>query len=487
MTGEQATRPLVLDPDRCFSPEPGQRRLARGLYEQVSTLPIVSPHGHVDPRLFADEGASWGSPADLLIIPDHYVFRMLYSRGTGMGQLGIKPQQPGESWASEQDHRAVWQRFAENFYLFRGTPTGYWLRDELANVFGIDTVLDAHTAQPAYERIEQLLSTPEYRPRALFDRFNIEVLCTTDKASDSLEHHERIANSAWGRNAQGQLRVRPTFRPDAVVNLDSPGWKTELNALGVACGQEIAGYRAFIRALEDRRSYFKAHGATATDHAAITPYTEYLDEDEAEQIFGRALSGDATSADAARFTGHMLIEMARMSTEDGLVMQLHAGSYRSHNPLVASRFGRDMGADIPVATEWTCNLRELLARYGNDPRLTLILFTLDESGYSRELAPLAGHYPALRLGPPWWFHDSFNGMRRYFDLVVETAGLYNTTGFNDDTRAFPSIPARHDLWRRTVADWVAGLLVRGLIDEHDAEQMTYDASYGLAKQVYGLG
>ena len=474
--------PFTLSPDRCFSPDPAQRGVARELYNTVRDLPLVCPHGHVDPRLLANPDATWGTPADLLIIPDHYIFRMLYSQGVPLEALGV-PTRDGSP--VETDHRAIWQRFAEHFHLFRGTPTGLWLAAELAELFGVTVRLNRDSAQAVYDQIAATLATPEFRPRALFDRFNIELLCTTDAASDSLDYHRQILASGWGGSPDAP-KVRPTFRPDGVVNIDQPGWRAELDALSAAWGRDITSCAAFIQALEERRSFFKSMGARATDHAALTAYTAELAPAEAEAIFGRALRGQASAEDATRFRGHMLMEMARMSIEDGLVMQLHVGSFRNHNAALFERFGRDKGADIPVAVEWTQGLRPLLNRYGVDSRLTLILFTVDEGGYSRELAPLAGHYPALRLGPPWWFFDSLNGMRRYFDLVMETAGLQNTVGFNDDTRAFPSIPARHDVWRRASADWVAGLLVRGLIDEEDAQEMMADLAYRLAKRAYRL-
>lgn len=473
-----------LSPDRCFSPDPAQRNLARQLYGLVRHLPLVCPHGHVDPRLLADPGASFGSPVDLLIIPDHYVTRMLYSQGVALEALGVPRLDDGPV---EADHRLIWQRFAERFHLFRGTPTGYWLTVELAEVFGIGTKLGAESAQAVYDRIEQRLGEPAFRPRALFERFGIEVLCTTDAASDPLTHHRQALDDGWGRDPKtGRPKMLPTFRPDGIVNLDRPDWRQQLEALGRAWGREITSYALLVQALEDRRVFFRQVGAVATDHAATTADTGELGPEEADAIFQRALFGRATAQDATRFTGHMLMQMARMSVEDGLVMQLHVGSLRNHDSQLFAHFGADRGADIPVATEWTRSLRPLLNKYGNDPRLTLILFTLDESTYSREMAPLAGHYPALKLGPPWWFHDSFNGMRRYFDLVMEAAGLYNTTGFNDDTRAFLSIPVRHDLWRRVAADWIAGLLLRGLIDEGDAEEMVLDCGYRLAKRAYGL-
>jgi glucuronate isomerase len=355
-----------------------------------------------------------------------------------------------------------------------------WLNHELHDVFGIDEKLASESAQAIYDHIAAELRKPEFRPRRLFERFNIEVLATTDAATDSLDHHRRIRESGW------KGRVVPTFRPDSVINIDRPDWRESIRGLGEICGSEITSVRRLIAALEERRAYFKAMGATATDHAAPTPFTVELSGHEAEAIFQRAMRGEASAEDCARFTGNMLIENARMSIEDGLVMQLHPGSYRNHNRTIFERFGADKGADIPIPVEYTRNLWPLLNRYGNDPRLTLILFTLDEATYSRELAPLAGHYPALKLGPPWWFYDSVNGMRRYRDLVMETAGLYNTAGFNDDTRAFPSIPARHDLARRVDANWIAGLVIRGIVDMADAEEMIHDAAYRLARRTYRL-
>ncbi len=467
-----------LPEDRYFDPDPAQRRIARELYGAVTHLPLICPHGHVDPRLLADEDAIFGTPAELLIIPDHYVFRMLYSQGIPLESLGIPRADGGPV---EQDHRRVWQTFADNFCLFRGTPTGVWLASELNDVFGIDEKLTGETAQGIYDRLEAKLATPEYRPRALFERFNIEVLCTTDAPFDPLQHHQALRASGW------QADIRPTFRPDAVVNLLAPGWRSNIDALGEASGRSVSSYASYIQALEDRRAYFKSLGATATDQSAQSAYTEALSLSEAEAIFQRGLSGQATDTDAHRFTGQMLMESARMSIEDGLVMQLHVGSVRNHNPLIFDHFGADMGCDIPQRSEFTRNLRPLLNKYGNDSSLSLILFNLDETTYSRELAPLAGHYPAVKLGPPWWFFDSINGMVRYFEGVMETAGLQNTAGFNDDTRAFPSIPARHDLWRRSASNWIAGLVVRGIVDMEDAHEMGQDLAYRLAKRAYGFG
>lgn len=466
-----------LSEERYFDPDPAQRKIAVDLYASLDDLPLVCPHGHVDPQLFAEPNFSFGSPTELLIIPDHYIFRMLYSQGVALEDLGVPRVDGG---LVETDHRKIWQIFADNIHLFRGTPSGMWLRDELYFVFGIQEKLNGENAQTIYDQIDARLRSPEYSPRRLYERFNIEVLCTTDAATDTLEHHQAIRASGWNG------RILPTFRPDNVVNIATPGWSDQIASLAEVCGIEITGYRSFIEALENRRAFFIENGAKATDHAALTAYTERLDEAEAEAIFQRALAGRATGEDAYQFSGHMLMEMARMSIEDGLVMQLHVGSYRNHNAVIYDPFGPDKGADIPITTEFTRSLRPLLSAYGNDPGLSLILFNLDETTYARELAPLAGHYPAVKLGPPWWFHDSLNGIGRYFDQVMETAGLYNTAGFNDDTRAYPSIPARHDVWRRASANWVAGLTARGIVDKKEAYEMVRALAYDLAKKAYNL-
>ena len=458
-------------PDRYFEPDPTVREIARKLYQVAARLPLVCPHGHVDPRMLADDLA-FPNPAALFVVPDHYLFRMLYSQGVPLEELGVPRLDGGPV---ETDPRRIWQRLADKFYLFRGTPSGCWLQDELAGVFGIEEPLTSQSATPIYDQISQKLATPEFRPRALFDRFRIEVLCTTDAATDSLEHHRKIRESGW------KGRVLPTFRPDAAVNILAPAWPMEIEKLG-----GITSFKEYIAALEKRRVFFKSMGAVSTDHAVVQPFAEELPAAEVEAIFTRALRGQASQEDARRFTAHMLMEFARMSAEDGLVMQLHAGSWRNHNHVIFEKFGLDKGCDIPVANEFTLNLRPLLNKFGNDPRLRLVLFTLDESTYSRELATLAGHYPAVRLGPPWWFHDSIQGMLRYRQRVTETAGIYNTAGFNDDTRAFLSIPARHDLCRRVDSGFLAGLVARHIIDMEDAEQMIVDLSYNLAVDTYRL-
>jgi len=469
----------ALDPDRCFDPDPTVRRVARELFDETRRLPLLSPHGHVDPRILATN-EPFAEPAALIVQPDHYILRMLYARGVPLEALGI-PRRDGAS--VEADPRKVWQLFADHYYLFRGTPTGVWLDYELHEVFGVRDRLTGESASGIYGAILERLSAPEFRPRALFERFHIEVLTTTDKASDPLEHHRTIRGSGWPR-AGG--RVIPCFRPDAVFRIASPGWPAELEALGREHGAPLTDYAEFVCALADRRTFFRRMGATATDHAVLEPYTTWLPPDEAEVLFQQARQGQVTPADERRFTAHLLMEMARLSLQDGLVMQLHAGALRDHNRQLFEQFGPDRGGDIPVATEFTRNLRPLLNAYGNDPRFTLVLFTLDESTYSRELAPLAGHYPAVRLGPPWWFHDSMEGMRRFRERTTETAGIYKTAGCNDDTRAFCSIPARHDLARRVDANYLAGLVARHVIDVGDARRMARALAYDLAKETYKL-
>ena len=470
-------QPLALHADRFFDSDPAIRTVARALYEETRELPLICPHGHIDPALLADN-TPFPEPASLIIIPDHYIFRMLYSRGVPLERLGL-PTRDGTR--VEQDPRRIWQIFAEHYYLFRGTPTGVWLDQELYELFGIRVKLDGGTAPYVYDQIAERLASPEFRPRVLFDRFKIEVLATTDAASDALDAHRAIQASGW------RGRVIPTFRPDLVFRVAASEWRSALEALARAWGGAIKDYGCFIEALADRRAYFKTLGAAATDHAVVEPYTAQLSAAEAEAIFRRGLDGRATAGDQRAFEAHMLIEMARMSVEDGLVMQIHPGAARDHNRQVFERFGTDKGADIPVATEYTRNLSALLNAHGNDRRLTLVLFTLDESTYARELAPLAGHYPSVRLGPPWWFHDSIEGMTRFRQQVTETAGIYNTAGFNDDTRAFCSIPARHDLARRVDANFLAGLVARHVVDLDDARNMARALAYELARDTYRLG
>ena len=467
---------LKLNPYRFFDSEHEIRRIAMELYSSVKDLPIVCPHGHVDPSYLA-ENKPYPDPAELILIPDHYIFRMLYSQGIPLESLGI-PTVDGT--VVERDHRKIWQIFADNFYLFVGTPTGAWLAHEFSEVFDIKEKLNTESAQRIYDQMQEKIQSPEFLPRALYERFNIEVLNTTDGASDSLNYHKQIRESGWNG------KVIPCFRPDAVLKVSSKQWKKELNSLEKATGMGITDFKQFVKALEVRRTFFKMMGAVSTDQGADDAYTHELSSQEVESIFQRALKGLATKEDEKQFTAHMLMEMARMSIEDGLVMQLHPGSFRNHNQVIFNRFGADKGCDIPVRMEYTNNLYALLNKYGNNPKLTLIVFTLDENTYSGELAPLAGHYPAIKLGPAWWFHDSIEGMIRYRERVTETAGFYNTVGFNDDTRAFASIPARHDLSRRVDSNFLARQVSRHIIDMADARVIIKALAYDLVKKAYKL-
>lgn len=466
---------MALHPDRLFPADPGTRAIARQLYETVAGLPIVSPHGHTDPSWYAED-KPFPDPAALFITPDHYATRMLYSQGVRLEDLGV-PRRDGA--AVETDPRKIWRLFAAHFHLFAGTPTRIWFEHSMETVFGITERLSPKTADALFDRIEAAIPTPEMRPRALFDRFGIEVIATTDSALDDLKHHDAVRNSEW------HGRVVPTYRPDAVVDPQVVGFSGNVERF-LAMAGEAATWTGYLDAHRARRAFFKQRGATATDHGHATARTENLSSDDAARLFDKVLAGKADAGEADAFRGQMLTEMARMSRDDGLVMQVHPGSYRNHNPSLFTDFGPDKGADIPQSTNYVQALKPLLDAVGNDPALTVILFTLDDTAYSRELAPLAGHYPALKLGPAWWFFDSPEGMRRYHETVTETAGFYNTVGFNDDTRAYLSIPARHDMARRVDCAYLARLVADHRIDEEEASGLAHELAYGLAKKAYRL-
>ncbi|HVU31533.1 MAG TPA: glucuronate isomerase [Sphingomicrobium sp.] len=470
------SRALSLDPDRLFPSEARSLRIARELYGTVSELPILSPHGHTDPSWFATN-APFANAAELLVIPDHYLFRMLYSQGVPLERLGIE-RLDGEK--SEADPRAAWKLFADHYHLFTGTPSRLWLDWVFAEIFHLDVRLASETADLYYDRIERALGEPGFRPRALFERFNIEVLATTESPLDPLESHRAIRQSGW------KGRVITSYRPDPVVDPEYPGFKENLEKFSEASGEDLSTYAGYLAAHRNRRSFFREAGATSTDHGHPTPFTADLERGEAEALYLKIRSGNFSSQEGELFRGQMLTEMAAMSMEDGMVLQVHPGVHRSHNLEVLKRFGRDKGADIPVATEYVRNLKPLLDRFGNEPQLTIILFTLDESSYSRELAPLAGHYPALRLGAPWWFNDSPEGLRRFREEVTETAGFYNGAGFIDDTRAFLSIPARHDVARRVDCSFLARLVAEHRLDEDEAHELARLLAYDLAKEAYRL-
>jgi glucuronate isomerase len=452
---------------------PSRSALAGELYAGVAALPLVCPHGHVDPWLLADPDATLGEPAGALVSSDHYVFRMLHSRGVPLAELGV-----GGSGA---DPRAVWQRFAEGFSLFAATPTGLWLTLELRDVFGIETRLAGETAQEVYDELAEKLTRAEFAPRALFERFGIEVLCTTDSLLDDLAAHEALRAAGWGE------RVRPTLRTDPVMRADAADWAESTARLGELTDVEVHDFASLGAALSARMAAFKALGATGIDVSVTSPRAETLPDAEADALVQRGLGGTASAEDGERLAARLVLQLAELCREHGLVMQLHAGSLRNHHADGFARFGRDIGADIPVAVEWTRSLAPLLNAHGDDPGFGLVAYTLDESTLSRELAPLAGYYPALTLGAPWWFLDSPAGMRRYLDAVAPVCGLANTAGFVDDTRAFPSIPARHQVWRRVCCDWLAGLVLTGELAEEDAHALARGLAVDLARAGYRLG
>jgi glucuronate isomerase len=463
---------MLIHPDRLFPAEPGTRKITRTLYESVRTLPIVSPHGHTQAAWFA-RNEPFPDPATLLVQPDHYIFRMLYSQGISLEELEI-----GQT--KLKDARKVWHIFGKHYYLFRGTPTRMWLDFAFQELFGLEQPLSEKTSDVYFDTISEKLLTAEFRPRALYERFDLEVLATTDSPLDSLSEHRAIRESNW------KARILPTFRPDSVVDPESEGFAGNIAKLGEKTGEDTSTWAGYLNALRTTRLRFRELGCTATDHGHPTARTANLPANEAAELFLRVIASKADAQQQELFRAQMLTEMARMSLEDGLVMQIHPGSVRNHNRKLYERYGRDMGADIPTPTNYVEALRPLLDQFGNERDLTIILFTLDESTYSRELAPLAGHYPCLRLGPPWWFHDSPEGMMRFRKCVTETAGFYNTVGFNDDTRAFLSIPGRHDMARRMDCAFLAKLVAEHRLGEEEAMEVAQDLAYRLVKKAYRL-
>jgi glucuronate isomerase len=469
--------PLAPHPDRLLPADPDTRAIARELYRSVKDLPIISPHGHTDPSWFA-ENEPFPDPASLFIIPDHYIFRMLYSQGVPLEELGV-PRIDG-GW-TETDTRKIWRRFADNVHLLAGTPSRMWLDYAFHDILGITKRLTPANADRIYDQIDAQLKRPEFLPRTLFERFRIEALATTEDPLDDLRHHKAIAASGWGG------KVVTAFRPDNVTDPEHPRFKEDLPRLGQIAGEDIGNWNGYLAALRNRRRYFiEQGGATSTDHGHPTAHTENLPQEDAAALYARVTAGQASPHEAERFRGQMLTEMARMSVADGLVMQIHPGALRNQNPYIAKTFGEAKGDDWPSRTDYVHALKPLLGEFGNRRDLTIILFTLDESTYAREIAPLAGHYPALRIGPAWWFHDSPEGMRRFREQVTETGGFYNTVGFNDDTRAFFSIPARHDLSRRVDCSYLARLVAEHRMDRDEAFVVAKDLAYNLAKAAYRL-
>lgn len=468
------TAALELHPDRFFPTDPDTKKIAQTLFSGIESLPIISPHGHTDPNWFASD-TPFDDATSLFIWPDHYVHRMLYSQGISLQQIGIAPK----GGLAETDRRKCWHILAEHYYLYRGTPSRLWLDHVFSTVFGLKVRLSAESADFYYDTITEALKTDGFKPRALFKKFNIEVLTTTDAALADLKAHETIRDSWDGR-------VLPTFRPDDVVDPDREDFTPNVEKMGAMTGENTANWDGYLKALATRRAFFRDHGATATDHGFASAKTADMPKTECQRLLDNALRGHVHAGEADAFRAQILTEMAKMSLDDGMTMQIHPGAFRDHNPQLFAGYGRDRGADIPMRTGYVAELKPLLDRFGNEKNLTILLFTLDESNYARELAPLAGHYPALKLGPAWWFHDSPEGMMRYFRQVTGTAGFYNTVGFNDDTRAFLSIPARHNLYRRMASSYLAELVATHQLGEDEAVEVAKDLAYRLPKAAYKL-
>ena len=467
---------MAAHPDRLLPADPTTRAVARELLADVQHLPIISPHGHVPAAVIADD-APFPDPTTLLVTADHYVTRLIHAAGIPLDEVGVGPD--------PVDARNAWRRFAEAWPLFDGTATGYWLRSEFEHVFDIPEsmveALPSGGADAVYDALAEKLSEPSFRPRHLFKEFGLEVLASTDDPLDSLAAHTQLRE-----DASFSGRVLPTFRPDAYLDPAHSDWQQNVERLTAEAADDIDGFAGYLRALENRRHYFIEHGAVSADHGVRAPRTVKLDPAEAEALFAEVRRGDATPVQQEAFAAHMLYQMARMSVEDGLVMTVHPGSYRNHHGPTARRFGADTGHDIPVAVDYTESIRPVLQDFGTAEGFHLLLFTLDETVFSRELAPLAGFYPSVFIGAPWWFLDAPDAMLRFRSAVTETAGFSRTSGFIDDTRAFCSIPARHDASRRVEASFLARLVVEHRIKEARAHELIVDIVDGAPRRVFKL-
>lgn len=451
--------------------------LARELYQQMSAFPILAPHGHVNPALLA-ENLPFPDPVALLITPDHYITRMLASQGIGYEELDI-PTQPGGVQLGI-DPENVWKILATNWRAFAGTPSRIWFEEILTEIFHIEIPFNSENAEKIYHQVSKVLADSEFLPQKLFEKFRIEILATTDGTSDLLVHHKALANTALAQ------KVIPTFRPDDVSDPERPDWRGAIANLEKSSNISITSFVDLREALRVARDKFIACGAKATDHGMPTAFSIEISEREKEDLFKKAKLEQLSPQEAEIFRGVMLMEHAQMSVEDGLVMQLHPGSARNYSSAIYKKYGPDRGFDIPTKAEFTNNLRALLDKFGFEKNFKLALFTLDESTYSRELAPIAGAFPSVKLGPPWWFHDSLNGIRRWRDATVETAGYLNTVGFIDDTRAFLSIPVRHDVARRCEAGYLADLVLNHRVSENDARFLADQIAYHLSKDFFNL-
>lgn len=465
---------LQLNPDRLFPAEPSTRGVARRLYQSVADLPIISPHSHVPPEWIAQD-IPFTDPTSLLLTPDHYILRLLHSAGYGLETFGR------DGALDEAGSRNAFKIFCSNWHLYRGTPMRYWMEAQLAGIFGVDVRPSAETADQIYDTIQTWINQPSSTPRALMESFDISVLATTDDPVDDLAHHAAIRDDAGFTR-----RVVPTFRPDRFLEPARPGWNDLVELLGNTAGVGVDTYAGFLEALENRRAYFKDHGAVSTDHSHADLETVVLDKAEGEKLYSAARAGTISVEDATTLRRGLVTEMARMACDDGLTMTLHPAVFRNHHAATFERFGADVGADIPTSVEVTRAMQPLLSEYGTHPNFKIVLFTMDETVFSREVAPLAGFYPSVYIGVPWWFIDAPDAIKRFRKAATEAGGFTRGSGFIDDTRAFCSIPARHDMSRRLDAVHLAELVVEHRLDEDEAFETINDLVVKSPTHVFNL-
>ncbi|AGN20011.1 glucuronate isomerase [Corynebacterium glutamicum MT] len=464
-------------PDRLLPADPGTRDIARRLLAHVEDLPIISPHGHLEASMFVKDEA-FPDPTSLLISPDHYLTRMMHSAGVDLADLRVGGHE-GKS------AREAWRIFMSHWDLYAGTATGYWVEQEFEHVFGINAErLNVGTPEHAdaiFDELTDILAQPDFRPRALAEQFNLEVLATTDDPLDDLADHKALAD-----DPTFSPRVLPTFRPDAYTKMYNAGWAEKTTKLIDTAGDGKAGWEGYLQAMRNRRQYFINHGATSADHGLHDTDTTPLSHEDAQKILDKGLAGTATLAEMRAFEANTTYRFAEMSQEDGLVMTIHPGVYRNHSASAQKKFGADIGADIPFQMEFTNGLRPLLSDFGENKDFHFVMFTIDESVYSREVAPLAGYYPAAYVGAPWWFIDEIDAMNRFRSATTGTTGFSRYSGFIDDTRAYCSIPARHNTSRRVEANYLARLVAEHRITESCAAEIIVDLIDASPRRVFKL-
>ncbi|MFF5792914.1 glucuronate isomerase [Paeniglutamicibacter sp. NPDC012692] len=461
-------------PDRLLPADPAVRQIARELHADVESLPIISPHGHVDAAMIAND-TPFPDPTALLLSPDHYVTRLLHANGVPLEQLRV-------GGTSEVTALDAWKTFCRNWDLFDGTASGYWLRQEFVDVFGLDDLdISEATAEVTFKTLQAKIDEPGFRPRALMDSFNIEVLATTDDPLDPLDAHRALAADPTFAS-----RVLPTFRPDAYIKFWGAGFAQKADALIQTAGDGATGYDGYLRAMANRRRYFVEHGAVSSDHGSHSAATLRLSRGEAASLFEKGIAGTATMAEGYAFEAHMMYQQAAMAVEDGLVMTMHPGVHRNTHSSTLKKFGPDTGHDIPFSVDFSTGLQPLLEDFGTAKGFHFIPFTIDETVFSREIAPLAGFFPSVYIGAPWWFLDAPDAMMRFRSAVTETAGFSRSSGFIDDTRAFCSIPARHDASRRIEASFLARLVAEHRITEDRAHEIIVDVVDGAPRRAFKL-